>query len=113
MGLEEKVVVTLYELTENGHHIEHDSPVIGAYQTYGHWSKSHGIYQARDEAETARTRLIKQRVKEGYEKTSESGRLHRSYSTDLYVKVEALEVDKARIREDLRGQLRYCGRRIR
>jgi hypothetical protein len=55
--LEKIMMVNLYTLEESGYNILHDTPAIGVWTTCNHWSKTHGPYTSKEEAEKHKTRL--------------------------------------------------------
>ena len=52
-SLDRRTMVALFELTEKGHRIEHDSPTIGCWQYYGQYDKSLGTYTSHSAAQAA------------------------------------------------------------
>ncbi|MEK6809864.1 MAG: hypothetical protein AABY40_04260 [Nanoarchaeota archaeon] len=122
MQLEERVMVTLYQVESSGNKIEHDSPTIGVYQEYGGWSKKDEIYASLELAQRRQNALVK-----SYLKTEEGYRIHDSKAnnakgprvihlgdivTDIYVKVNVLEVDKTEIVIDGKKRHYYQGSNI-
>jgi hypothetical protein len=114
MSLEEKVVIVLYEVFENGRFIESDAPFNGMQRPYGNWSTSHGIYRSRQDAEAARHKLVKKRLAKGYSQHKDDPyRLFSSYRSDIAFGIDVLHIDKDRITDRQDGTYWYAGRRIR
>ncbi len=108
--LEEKVVVTLYEVNENGNHIDHDSPCIGAYRLYGRWEKDHGLYSSEQKAEYKKQEVIKDYLSKPDFEIGKNGQPFHG-SMNVFVGIKTLTVEKNTI-EKKDGEYFYDGKII-
>jgi len=58
LNLERIVMVNLYEVIESGYHIAHDSPAIGCWEEYDHWTEHHGVYTKEETAEVVKKKAL-------------------------------------------------------
>lgn len=106
--LEEKIVVTLYELTSRGYLIEHDSPAIGCWEEYGRWSKIHSLYGSKSAAEDALKELLGNRVYRRDERNPLRVYISGPSSAET-VEVIHRDINKENIAVDGKGQYSYKG----
>jgi hypothetical protein len=106
-GLEERILVTFYEVVEGGGTIDYDTY---DYDIRNPWEKSHGLYKTQEAAERKRQELIQKKVADGWE-LNKDGEPWSRYS-EYYARVRTHEVERWQVTRDPKGNIHYNGRRI-